>query len=82
MRTCAPAIRRPDPPPRELRRPQRSIPGIVNDPKRWERYADCVDWALAESLLPLGGVRIEDNVLVTSSGRENVTAEIPEHAVD
>jgi Xaa-Pro aminopeptidase len=58
------------------------IPGIVNDPKRRERYADCVDWKLAESLLPLGGIRVEDNVLVTAGGRENLTEGIPKHPVD
>ena len=58
------------------------IPGIVNDPKRRERYADCVDWKMAESLLPLGGIRVEDNVLVTAGGRENLTEGIPKHPVD
>lgn len=32
-----------------------------------------IDWALVESLLPCGGVRVEDDVLVSAGGRENLT---------
>lgn len=53
------------------------IPALLNDPKRRERYRDCVNWPLAESHLSLGGVRIEDNVLVTAGAPENLTAAIP-----
>jgi len=53
------------------------IPALLNDPKRRERYKDCVNWPLAESQLSLGGVRIEDNVLVTTGAPENLTAAIP-----
>lgn len=35
--------------------------------------AELVDWELVEQLTPFGGIRIEDNVLVTSSGHENLT---------
>ncbi len=31
------------------------------------------DWALIDRLLPFGGVRIEDNVLVTAAGQRNLT---------
>jgi Xaa-Pro aminopeptidase len=53
------------------------VPAILNDPGRRKRYPDCVNWEKAVSLLGLGGIRIEDNVLVTKAGRENLTAEIP-----
>jgi len=53
------------------------IPAILNDPDRRKRYPDCVNWDKATSLVPLGGIRIEDNVLVTSDGRENLTTAIP-----
>ena len=53
------------------------IPALLNDPKRRERFEDCVNWSLAESHLHLGGVRIEDNILVTTSTPENLTAAIP-----
>lgn len=53
------------------------IPAILHDANRRKRYPDCVNWEKAVSLLPLGGIRIEDNVLVTKDGRENLTAGIP-----
>ncbi|MCS2609387.1 Xaa-Pro dipeptidase [Halomonas dongshanensis] len=33
-----------------------------------------LNWALIEELLPCGGIRIEDNVLITPNGRDNLTA--------
>ncbi len=35
--------------------------------------ADAVNWTLVETLRPCGGIRIEDNVLVTAAGHENLT---------
>ena len=35
-----------------------------------------VDWNLVEALAPLGGIRIEDDVLVTESGVRNLTREV------
>nr|WP_067298627.1 Xaa-Pro dipeptidase [Marinobacterium profundum] len=34
---------------------------------------DTVNWALVDTLLPFGGIRIEDNVAVTALGCENLT---------
>jgi Xaa-Pro aminopeptidase len=53
------------------------IPALLNDPARRARFRDCVNWPLAEQHLTLGGVRIEDNILVTNSAPENLTAAIP-----
>ncbi|MEI6107995.1 MAG: M24 family metallopeptidase [Opitutae bacterium] len=53
------------------------IPALLNDPARREKYRDCVNWPLAEQCLGLGGVRIEDNILVTAGAPENLTAAIP-----
>jgi len=53
------------------------IPPLLNDPQRRERFRDCVNWELVEQHLDLGGVRIEDNILVTDHGPENLTAAIP-----
>ncbi len=53
------------------------IPAILQDYGRRTRYADCVNWPLVDEHLQLGGVRIEDNILVTAEGPVNLTAAIP-----
>jgi Xaa-Pro aminopeptidase len=53
------------------------IPALINDPARREKYRDCVAWDLVEKHLGLGGVRIEDNLLVTAGEPVNLTAAIP-----
>ena len=35
-----------------------------------------VDWNLVEALAPLGGIRIEDDVLVTATGTRNFSREV------
>jgi Xaa-Pro aminopeptidase len=53
------------------------IPPLLNDPGRRARFRDCVNWPLVEQHLDLGGVRIEDNLLVTNGAPEVLTREIP-----
>jgi Xaa-Pro aminopeptidase len=53
------------------------IPALLNDPKRRARFKEQVNWPLVEQHLELGGVRIEDNILVTDGAPENLTALIP-----
>jgi Xaa-Pro aminopeptidase len=53
------------------------IPPILNDPQRRGKFRDCVAWEKVTPHLALGGVRIEDNVLVTSGAPEVLTAAIP-----
>jgi Xaa-Pro aminopeptidase len=53
------------------------IPELLNEPGRRERYRDCVNWERVDTLLGLGGVRIEDDVLVTDGAPEVLTAAIP-----
>lgn len=53
------------------------IPALLNDPARCERLHDGVNWPLAEQHLHIGGVRIEDNILVTLGAPVNLTSSIP-----
>ena len=53
------------------------IPPLLTDPKRREKFRDCVAWEKVEPHLALGGVRIEDNVLITPGAPEVLTAAIP-----
>jgi Xaa-Pro dipeptidase len=45
-------------------------------PLRAKPEGNLVDWNLVEALAPLGGIRIEDDVLVTSAGTRNFTREV------
>jgi Xaa-Pro dipeptidase len=42
-------------------------------PLRAGPHAQHIDWSLIETLRPCGGIRIEDDVLVTAAGHENLT---------
>jgi Xaa-Pro aminopeptidase len=53
------------------------IPPILQDPARRARYVDDVNWPLVDRHLDLGGVRIEDDVLVTTGAPEILTRMIP-----
>ena len=43
--------------------------------ERWKagQHASAVNWRAVEALSPFGGIRIEDNVVATASGPENLT---------
>jgi Xaa-Pro aminopeptidase len=53
------------------------IDAVLSDPARREKYADAVDWARVDSLRGFGGIRIEDDVLVTETGSEVLSGMIP-----
>lgn len=54
------------------------IPMLLRE-LRASPHAGDVDWALVEALTPMGGIRIEDNLLVVPSGHRNLTREhLPE----
>lgn len=43
---------------------------------RGKPEASMVDWNMVEALAPLGGIRIEDDVLVTATGPRNLTRDV------
>ena len=48
------------------------IPMLL-EPFRGSHEADAFDWDLVDALIPCGGIRVEDDVVVTASGCENLT---------
>jgi Xaa-Pro aminopeptidase len=53
------------------------IPALLDEPGRRERYRDSVNWDRVDALRGFGGIRIEDDVRVTATGAEVLTAAIP-----
>lgn len=53
------------------------IPALLGDPKRRRQFKTQVLWQRVDRLLGLGGIRIEDNVLVTAGEPEVLTSGIP-----
>jgi Xaa-Pro aminopeptidase len=53
------------------------VPALLNDPDHRRRQRERVDWDRVDRMLDFGGIRIEDNLLITDEGHENITAEIP-----
>ncbi|MEY3014578.1 MAG: hypothetical protein RIT45_3313 [Pseudomonadota bacterium] len=54
-----------------------AVPAILADPELRERFGAAVDWTRAESYLGFGGIRIEDDVLVTDAGPDVLSAGLP-----
>jgi Xaa-Pro aminopeptidase len=53
------------------------VPAILNDPGHRRRQRDHVAWDGVDGMLEFGGIRIEDNLLITDDGHENITAGVP-----
>ncbi|NEP21345.1 aminopeptidase P family protein [Moorena sp. SIO3I6] len=53
------------------------VPGILNDPDRRSTYKDVVDWDRLAQFDDVRGIRIEDDVLITETGAEVLTAGLP-----
>jgi Xaa-Pro aminopeptidase len=53
------------------------IPALLGDARLRERHRDTVDWERVDGLLGFGGIRIEQNVLITDDGADVLTADVP-----
>jgi Xaa-Pro aminopeptidase len=53
------------------------IRAVLEDPARRERYRHTVNWERVETLLDFGGIRIEDDIVITEGEADVLTAEIP-----
>jgi Xaa-Pro aminopeptidase len=53
------------------------VPAILDDPENRRLHREAVDWDRVDRLLDFGGIRIEDNVLITAGGPEVISADIP-----
>lgn len=53
------------------------VPAILNDSNFRHKYRDVVNWDCLAQFKDVRGIRIEDDVLITDSGAEVLTAELP-----
>ena len=53
------------------------VPAILNDPQTQAIYGDMINWERLQQFSDVRGIRIEDDVLVTSEGAEVLTASLP-----
>ncbi|MBR8837219.1 MAG: aminopeptidase P family protein [Stigonema ocellatum SAG 48.90 = DSM 106950] len=56
------------------------VPAILNDPHRRTKYQGVVNWDRLSQFADVGGIRIEDDVLVTAEGSEVLTIGLPTDA--
>lgn len=56
------------------------VPGILQDPQKREQYGAWVNWDRLEQFHDVRGIRIEDDILVTETGRQVLTAALPSAA--
>jgi Xaa-Pro aminopeptidase len=53
------------------------VEALLRDPEARRAYRDAVDWAAVDRMIGFGGIRIEDNVLITETGIEVLTEQLP-----
>lgn len=58
------------------------IRALLTDPEWRDRFRDAVNWERVDQMLDFGGIRIEDDVRVTSGGSEVLSAGVPKSIDD
>jgi Xaa-Pro aminopeptidase len=53
------------------------VPALLDDPEKRAKFREAVNWDGLDRWRPVGGVRIEDNVLITTGEPVVLTQEIP-----
>lgn len=53
------------------------IEALLNDPDTRKKFAAQINWAEVDKWRDFGGIRIEDDILVTKTGHDNLTAVVP-----
>jgi Xaa-Pro aminopeptidase len=56
------------------------VPGILQDEACQTAFADCVNWERLSDFEDVRGIRIEDDVLITSTGCQVLTSALPTQA--
>jgi Xaa-Pro aminopeptidase len=58
------------------------IPALIDQWQAGKKAAPFINYTAVEKLRKFGGIRIEDNVLVTAKGRQVLGPPIPKRIVD
>ncbi|MBX3118623.1 MAG: aminopeptidase P family protein [Fimbriimonadaceae bacterium] len=53
------------------------IPALLQKAENRDRFRDVLNWEVVDRWIGQGGVRLEDNILVTTDGPMNLTSDIP-----
>ncbi|MBI5241418.1 MAG: aminopeptidase P family protein [Elusimicrobia bacterium] len=58
------------------------IPALINDPRNRRKHRASVDFRRAEGFLDFGGVRIEDDIVITAGGPARDLTDVPKEIRD
>jgi Xaa-Pro dipeptidase len=58
------------------------IPALINDPRNRRKHRSAVDFRRAEGFLDFGGVRIEDDIVITAGGPARNLTDVPKEIRD